>query len=281
MSGASTSSVARETAAVTTCRELGARSGFPIDRRLRGATTGRHRSEQPAGEIRAAKRAELAVRCRPRLPRRRKRARSGNALRKAHERDAGRRRPQDPDELELWTNQRGKTARHCADRGDARLTQVERRRRANRQTQREERRGCARREVLDREDQDDHRDGHQERRDRRRRKLLDDRQHVAEESGLDDVNAKQFRNLIHHDDQTDGGFEPGQHRLGDEVGDEAKTKRACQQEQAPTSIASVAAAGINSAPDPFGAATPSAVALRIAIVVVVLTLSGRDVPSAA
>jgi hypothetical protein len=58
-----------------------------------------------------------------------------------------------------------------------------------------------------------------------------DGQHVAEESGLDDVNAKQFRNLIHHDDQTDGGFEPGQHRLGDEVGDEAETKRACQQEQ--------------------------------------------------
>ena len=43
----------------------------------------------------------------------------------------------------------------------------------------------------------------------------------------------------------------------------------------------VAAAGINSAPDPFGAARPKAVALSIAIVVVVLTLSGRDVPSAA
>ena len=248
MSGASTSSVASETAAVTSARELGARAGLPIDRRLRRAAAGRHRSEQPAGEIRAAEREQLAVRRRPRLSRRRERARRGNALGKAHERDAGRRRPQDPDELELRTNQRGKAARHCADRGHARLTQVERRRRANRQPDREERRRCARREVLQREDQREHRDGHQERRDGRGRKLLDDGQHVAEESGLRDVNAEQLRNLIHHDDQADAGFEPGQHRLGDEVGDEAETKRRLPAgASAPTSIASVAAAGISSA----------------------------------
>jgi len=84
--------------------------GFPIHRRLRGATTRRHRTEQPAGEIRAAKREELAIRRRPRLSGRRKRARGGNALRKAHERDTGRCRPHDPGKLELWTYQRRNTS---------------------------------------------------------------------------------------------------------------------------------------------------------------------------
>ena len=43
----------------------------------------------------------------------------------------------------------------------------------------------------------------------------------------------------------------------------------------------VAAAVISSLADPFGATWPNAAAVRIAMVVVVLTLSGREVPSAA
>src|SRR5262245_55190603 len=49
----------------------------------------------------------------------------------------------------------------------------------------------------------------------------------------------------------------------------------------PTSNARVAAAGISSPGDPFGAASLNDAPVRIAIVVVVLTLSGREVPSTA
>ena len=50
---------------------------------------------------------------------------------------------------------------------------------------------------------------------------------------------------------------------------------------APTMIASVAAAATSSVAEAFGTASPRAAADRIAIVVVVLTLNGRDVPSTA
>ena len=50
---------------------------------------------------------------------------------------------------------------------------------------------------------------------------------------------------------------------------------------APTRIASVADAATRSAAAAFGAASPRAAADKIAIVVVVLTLSGREVPSTA
>ena len=49
----------------------------------------------------------------------------------------------------------------------------------------------------------------------------------------------------------------------------------------PTSTASVAAASASSPASPPGTARPSAEPVRMAIVVVVLTLSGRDVPSSA
>ena len=50
---------------------------------------------------------------------------------------------------------------------------------------------------------------------------------------------------------------------------------------APTNIAKVAPAIANSAAPPLGTASPSSAAARMASVVVVLTLSGRDVPSSA
>ena len=50
---------------------------------------------------------------------------------------------------------------------------------------------------------------------------------------------------------------------------------------APMSTASVAPAAIRAPGSPPGTARPSSAAARIAIVVVVLTLSGRDVPSSA
>ena len=112
--------------------------------------------------------------------------------------------------------------------------------------------------------------------------MLDDGQQIPEEAGLRDVNAEQLWQLVDDDDDADARFEPGEHRFGDEVGDEPEPGRGRQREnQTPTSIASVADAAISSPADPPGAAWPSAAALRIAIVVVVLTLSGRDVPSAA
>jgi hypothetical protein len=50
---------------------------------------------------------------------------------------------------------------------------------------------------------------------------------------------------------------------------------------APTSIARVAPAASNAAVPPSGTASPNAAAASMAMVVVVLTLSGREVPSSA
>ena len=55
--------------------------------------------------------------------------------------------------------------------------------------------------------------------------MLRDRQHVAEEAFLRDVDAQQLRHLIEHDHEPDPRLETGQDRRGDEVRDEAQPQR--------------------------------------------------------
>jgi hypothetical protein len=44
------------------------------------------------------------------------------------------------------------------------------------------------------------------------------------------MESEQLRGLVRHDDQADAGLEPGQHRLGDELRDEAEAKRRGEQQ---------------------------------------------------
>jgi hypothetical protein len=61
--------------------------------------------------------------------------------------------------------------------------------------------------------------------DGRSRKRLNRGQDPLKERHLVDVESEQLRRLVRHDDQADAGLEPGQHRLGDELRDEAEPKR--------------------------------------------------------
>ena len=105
---------------------------------------------------------------------------------------------------------------------------------------------------------------------------------VVEEPALVEVDAQQLRDLVDHDDEPDPRLESDQHRLGDEVGDEAEPQERGQHEDdADQSSVSVAEAVISAAGSPPGRPGRAPPPIRIAIVVVVLTLSGRDVPSTA
>ena len=95
------------------------------------------------------------------------------------------------------------------------------------------------------------------------------------------MDAEDLGQLIDDDHDADAGLESDQHRFGDEIGDESETQdgrqdqdRAHHQRQKRSSLQQrgrIAA----------GHAMPSSVPTRIAIVVVVVTLIGRDVPSTA
>ena len=75
--------------------------------------------------------------------------------------------------------------------------------------------------------EDQHQQQHRQhqRCDRGVRQLLDDREEVTKKAALVDVDAKQLRDLVDHDHQADARLEAGEHRLGDEVGDEAEPQR--------------------------------------------------------
>jgi hypothetical protein len=52
-----------------------------------------------------------------------------------------------------------------------------------------------------------------------------------EEALLGDVDAQQLGHLVEHDDEADAGLETGQHRRGDEIGDEAQAQHRGQHQQ--------------------------------------------------
>ncbi|MNN16443.1 hypothetical protein D3C81_1295810 [compost metagenome] len=62
---------------------------------------------------------------------------------------------------------------------------------------------------------------------------LKGRHQVVHKPGLVDVGAQQFGDLVQHDDHTDAGLEPHQHRFGNEVGDKAQPQYPCHNQDCP------------------------------------------------
>ena len=60
--------------------------------------------------------------------------------------------------------------------------------------------------------------------------MLHDAEEVEEEALLRDVDAQELRHLVQHDHEADARFEAGQHRRGNEVGDESQTHQPRQQQ---------------------------------------------------
>ena len=105
--------------------------------------------------------------------------------------------------------------------------------RGDRQADGHEWRGRTRRHVLERHEQPQQRDGQEQRRYRRLRQLLRQRDQVAEEAGLREVDAQQLRELVDDDHEADARLEAGEHRVGDEGGDESQAEERRQPEQDP------------------------------------------------
>ena len=90
-----------------------------------------------------------------------------------------------------------------------------------------------------------------------------------------------FGNLVQHDDQPDAGLEADQHRFGDEVGDEPSRSTEASNRDGAYQKGQRRRSTEESGGVAVGCDWPSSAPTRIAMVVVVLTLSGREVPSTA
>ena len=112
--------------------------------------------------------------------------------------------------------------------------------------------------------------------------MLHDAEEVVEEALLGDVDAQELRHLVQHDHESDPRLEAGQHRRGNEVGDESQAHqprqeqhRADQRGQGGRRRDKLRRVAVRHGQ------SRAAVPARIASVVVELTLSTRDEPSSA
>ena len=95
------------------------------------------------------------------------------------------------------------------------------------------------------------------------------------------MHAEQLRHLIEHDDDADTRFEAGQHWLRDEVGQKTDTQDGGQHEHDADQQGERGCCAHHSAGSAPGATKARLAPVRIAIVVVVLTLSTGELPSTA
>ena len=108
-----------------------------------------------------------------------------------------------------------------------------------------------------------------------------DRRHIAKKTRLVDVDSEQLGQLIDDNHQADAGLEPGQDRLRNEIGDKAETQGARGQQHRPDEDGKRGRRHERSSAGSAASASPIALAHRMAMGVVVLTLSTREVPRTA
>ena len=110
---------------------------------------------------------------------------------------------------------------------------------------------------------------------------MNDRKQIVDKGALGEMDAQQLGNLVQHNDDRDPRFEADQHRFRNEVGDEAQPQERSQQENSTHQESQRCRSSHQGPGSPSGANWLSWAAARMANVVVVLTLSGRDVPTTA
>lgn len=96
----------------------------------------------------------------------------------------------------------------------------------------DQRRRNPRKKMLDPDEEQNHYEPDREGRQGRLRKPLEDGQQVVEEGALLEMDAQELRELVQNDDEADAGLEADQHRLGDEVRDEAQPQDGRQKKDA-------------------------------------------------
>ena len=138
-----------------------------------------------------------------------------------------------------WTSARfghvyeGSPVGTCAHGGYPVRGQVEQRGGRDRRCHGDERRGYARHEAFQPEDQHDDRRRDGERDEGRLRQVCENRESVVEETGLLDVHAEQFRQLVDDDHEPDARFESDQHGFRDEIRDETQSQQPGREQHQP------------------------------------------------
>ena len=135
------------------------------------------------------------------------------------------------DQREVRQRERREALRDQADRRDALRLQAEEPRRGDAAAHGDQRRRRMRPQAL-------HADQHGEASPRPRASVSSEvsgrccatLSEVGEEALLGDVDAEELRHLVEHDHEADAGLEAGQHRRGDEVGDEAQAQQPRQHQ---------------------------------------------------
>ena len=254
-------------------------TGAAINGRLRGATTRRHGAKKTTRHVGRADGKQLLVGERARLTWFCKCARRGNAFSKAHQSNACGPGPHLFQESKVRPHPGWKVARNFPDRFNSHLGQSKHSGSCNSHADGDQRRWCSRHKALQANHQPNHEKSQHQRYPRCLGQVLNHSQDVAKETCLHDMEAKQLWDLIHHNDQSNASLETCQHRFQMKLAIKPRRRTDARRSIAPTSKARVALATINSPAPPFGATFPNSAAVRIAMVVVVLTLSGLDVPS--
>ena len=129
-------------------------------------------------------------------------------------------------------NRRGRYAgRNVSGQGHTGLLQPQESRGGDPQDHGHQRRGSPRQKVLHPEEHRQHDDCQNQRREARLGNMLQDGKDVVEETALLNVYAQQLGYLVDQDDQADARLEPGQDRVGDEIGQEPQPEQTGQQQK--------------------------------------------------
>jgi hypothetical protein len=199
-------------------------------RRLRGAAAGRHGAQQRAAEVGHTRGDQFPVGIHRRVAAGHEGAPGGDRFGETHQRDAQRPGHQLLDQRRVRQGDRGQALRNQADGGYAGGMEAEQPRGGDAAAHRDQRRRRMRPQFF-------HAEQHDQRRGRNGQgerggvgQVLYQAQHVVEEALLGNVQAEEFRHLVEHDHQADARLETGQHRRGDEVGDETQAQHGGQQQ---------------------------------------------------
>ena len=205
----------------------------PVHGGLRRASAAGHRAEQRAAEVCQPRRQQLAVRLRRRLAALAERAARRDGFGEAHQRDAERGRQECRQHGGVRPCQGRQPRRHVADGRHAVIRQAEQFDGGNPGGHCDQGRGRTREPMLQGDQQADHDRPDSHGRERGLRQPLDDGKQVVKQRAFVEMNAEQLRQLIHDDHDADASLEADQHRLRNEIRDEAQPQQSRQDEDGP------------------------------------------------
>ena len=199
-------------------------------RGLRSTASGRHRTEERPAEVRGARSDQFPVGIDRGVGRPRERAARGDRFSETHQRDAERAGHEFGDQLQIGQGQRGKPLRDRADDRNPHRVQSQQPGRRDGAAHGHQRRRRMWPQPFHADQDRERRRRHGQRHERSLGHVLREAQDIAEESVLVDVQSEELRQLIEDDHEPDARLEPGEHRRGNEVGDETEAQQPRQQQ---------------------------------------------------